>query len=223
MCYCTPNIRTPFCPSCNQTMFDRIKSLTKQHDELQAELAALKAQGEPVYQLSLDQSKSPFPWIDVSEIEYTDAGMFPEYRRRMLYTAPQPAVRELPDKSCCCCSPEFNLSAYAGGGSPDGLYGSLTMLVNGVFIRYVKQQPAQGEPVGKIDYDEQMDRYYIPVHPDWEVQTKGKGSSFRLANTKTGERCLIDGGFGGAHSMLERMARDINAAMQAPQPSGKEE
>ena len=69
---------------------------------------------------------------------------------------------------------------------------------------------AQGEPVGKIDYDKELDRYYIPVHPDWEIQTKGKGSSFRIANTKTGIRHLVMDKM--LHEMLEQMARDINAA-----------
>ena len=30
MCYCTPNIRTPYCPSCYSFMRDEIKSLREQ-------------------------------------------------------------------------------------------------------------------------------------------------------------------------------------------------
>lgn len=53
-------------------------------------------------------------------------------------------------------------------------------------------------------------RHYIPVHPDWEVQTRGNGSSFRIAHKPTGDRWIIMDG-GGVHKMLERMARDIHA------------
>lgn len=60
--------------------------------------------------------------------------------------------------------------------------------------------------------DANMDRFYIPVHPDWEIQTNGKGSSFRIANRKTGDRWLVMDS--QLHGMLEQMARDIHAAMQ---------
>ena len=64
----------------------------------------------------------------------------------------------------------------------------------------------------KIDHDEEMGRYYIPVHPKWEIQTKGRGSSFRIANCETGERWLVMDKH--LHTMLEQMARDINKAMK---------
>lgn len=77
-------------------------------------------------------------------------------------------------------------------------------------------QPIQSEDARDaalpIDHDADMDRYYIPVHPDWEIQTKGKGSSFRIANRKTGDRWLVMDS--QLHGMLEQMARDIHAAMQ---------
>lgn len=71
----------------------------------------------------------------------------------------------------------------------------------------------QAEPVGEIDYDSDMNRYYIPVHSDWEIQTQGNGSSFRIANCKTGERWLVLDKH--LHAVLENMARDINTT---PQP-----
>ena len=64
----------------------------------------------------------------------------------------------------------------------------------------------------KIDHDEEMGRFYIPVHPNWEIQTKGVGSSFRIANYETGERWLVLDSH--LHEMLEQMARDINEAMK---------
>ena len=62
-----------------------------------------------------------------------------------------------------------------------------------------------------IERDESMDRTYIPMPGGWEVQTQGKGSSFRLCNTKTGQRWIITDKM--AHKALEQMARDANAAV----------
>ena len=62
----------------------------------------------------------------------------------------------------------------------------------------------------QIDTDEQMGRHYIPVTLDWEIQTKGKGSSFRIAQrTEDGNRWLVGDTY--LHKMLEQMARDTNA------------
>jgi len=69
----------------------------------------------------------------------------------------------------------------------------------------------------KIYHDEDMQRFYIPVHPNWEVQTQGKGSSFRIANCETGDRWLVTDKH--LHIMLEEMARDINEAAFAPPKS----
>jgi len=61
----------------------------------------------------------------------------------------------------------------------------------------------------KIDYDADMDRFYIPVNSGYEIQTKGKGSSFRICNTKTHVRNLVFDE--NLHEMLEDMARGSNA------------
>jgi hypothetical protein len=59
-----------------------------------------------------------------------------------------------------------------------------------------------------IDYDSDMDRYYIPMPAGWEMQTKGKGSSFRLCNTKTHERFhILDERL---QPVLEQMAREMH-------------
>lgn len=71
-----------------------------------------------------------------------------------------------------------------------------------------------------IERDESYDRTYIPLPGGWEVQTKGRGSSFRICNTKTGRRLMIpDQPF--VHELLEQMAREIHAACAQPaaQPS----
>ena len=67
--------------------------------------------------------------------------------------------------------------------------------------------------VGPIERDESYDRTYIPLPGGWEVQTKGKGSTFRLCNTKTNDRLAMGVGGGSfEHDMLEQMAREIHAA-----------
>jgi hypothetical protein len=64
--------------------------------------------------------------------------------------------------------------------------------------------------IAPIERDEQMDRTYIPVAQGWEVQTKGKGSSFRIAETKPDSpRYLVTDKF--LHEPLEQMARAIHA------------
>ena len=80
---------------------------------------------------------------------------------------------------------------------------------------YDRPQPVTERSVPEIDYDADMDRYYIPVHANWEIQTKGKGSSFRLANRHTDERWMVTDKY--LQTALEQMARDINAA-----PKGEE-
>lgn len=62
-----------------------------------------------------------------------------------------------------------------------------------------------------IDRDEEMDRTYIPLPGGWEIQTKGKGSSFRICDTKTGDRWLVADEH--LHKMLERMAMEIREAL----------
>lgn len=62
----------------------------------------------------------------------------------------------------------------------------------------------------RIGHDERMNRHYIPIPGGWEIQTKGNGSSFRICDTKTGERMLICDE--RLHAPLEKMAREAHAA-----------
>lgn len=66
----------------------------------------------------------------------------------------------------------------------------------------------------QIDFDADMNRFYIPVGANYEIQTKGKGSSFRIANTETHERHLVNDSMGYVHEMLEDMARGVNAELR---------
>lgn len=73
-----------------------------------------------------------------------------------------------------------------------------------------------------IDRDESYQRDYIPLPGGWEIQTKGRGSSFRICDTKDGERWLVADEY--LHAILERMAREVRAAYESrpPAPSGGE-
>jgi len=49
--------------------------------------------GEPVYQICKKDSQSiSSAWVDVEKQAYEDAGIYPEYGRRTLYTRPAPSV-----------------------------------------------------------------------------------------------------------------------------------
>jgi hypothetical protein len=63
--------------------------------------------------------------------------------------------------------------------------------------------------VAPIARDEEYRRTYIPLPGGWEVQTKGRGSSFRIA-APSGHRLNIpDSPY--LHETIERMARGIHA------------
>jgi hypothetical protein len=63
-----------------------------------------------------------------------------------------------------------------------------------------------------IEQDNHMGRTYIPIAGGWEIQTKGRGSSFRICDTKTGNRFIIGDRF--LHTMLETLARENREAMK---------
>ena len=80
---------------------------------------------------------------------------------------------------------------------------------------------AKREAVALIERDEGMDRDYIPLPGGWEVQTKGKGSTFRVCDTKSGRRWPIHNEeYGFNHAEWERMAREIHAASQQAAKEG---
>jgi len=71
-------------------------------------------------------------------------------------------------------------------------------------------------PVEAIENDkDDPTREYIPLPGGWEIQTKGKGSSYRLLDKKTGERHLILAGDAPfVQEFITRMAKEINASAQ---------
>jgi hypothetical protein len=71
------------------------------------------------------------------------------------------------------------------------------------------------EPVKPIDYNADMDRYYIPIGAGYEVQTKGNGSTFRIWDGKDRRFAVLDKML---HEPLEAMARALHAERTAPRP-----
>jgi hypothetical protein len=73
-------------------------------------------------------------------------------------------------------------------------------------------------PPIEVDNADHRNRVYIPLPNGWEVQTKGSGSTFRIARTDgSDERWPVLEKM--LHEPLERMARDLHAAFtqsQAP-------
>jgi len=69
--------------------------------------------------------------------------------------------------------------------------------------------------VRPIERDEDYDRTYIPLPGGWEVQTKGRGSPFRIVGPDKFRLLIEDRPY--LHETLERMARDIHDAFTAAQ------
>ena len=64
--------------------------------------------------------------------------------------------------------------------------------------------------IDPVEFDD-MDRAYIPVNSQYLIQTKGKGSSFRIVNMRTHERWLITDGH--LHFMLTELAHETHAEL----------
>lgn len=65
---------------------------------------------------------------------------------------------------------------------------------------------SSNEP-GPIDFDEEMNRHYIPLPGGFEVQTLGRGSVFRILSRGKRSCCYIVADK-GLHLPIERMARE---------------
>ena len=55
-------------------------------------------EAEPVYQIAMAEGSTSTAWIDVAKDVFDDAGMYPEYKRRALYTRPEPARKPMTDE-----------------------------------------------------------------------------------------------------------------------------
>lgn len=73
------------------------------------------------------------------------------------------------------------------------------------------------EALPPIEHDDlDPTREYIPLPGGWEIQTKGRGSTYRLCDTKTGERhAILSACAPFIHDFVTRMAKEIHAAHAA--------
>lgn len=74
--------------------------------------------------------------------------------------------------SMCCCDPEFNLSMYAGGASAEGLYGTLTMQMQGVFVKYVREEQLAASQAREQQLREALDELVDLVQAIMEGEYK---------------------------------------------------
>lgn len=64
---------------------------------------------EPVYQLcKADSISLSAAWIDISEEQYEDSAMYPEYARRVLYSRPFVAAPADPDRDCVLSNDDYH-------------------------------------------------------------------------------------------------------------------
>lgn len=73
------------------------------------------------------------------------------------------------------------------------------------------------EDLKPIERDEAMDRDYIPLPGGWEVQTLGKGSSFRLCEPSGRRHIVTDEHL---HDVLTNMGHDIRDSWNRRTPAG---
>jgi len=58
-------------------------------------------EAKPVYQIAMAEGSTSTAWIDVAKDVFDDAGMYPEYKRRALYTRPEPSRKPMTDREIC--------------------------------------------------------------------------------------------------------------------------
>jgi len=75
------------------SLFELTQKMRALRTAIQQAEAQQPATDEPVYQICKKDSHCiSSAWIDVEKRAYEDAGMYPEYGRRTLYTHPAPGV-----------------------------------------------------------------------------------------------------------------------------------
>jgi hypothetical protein len=76
-----------------------------------------------------------------------------------------------------------------------------------------KGHASKDSTLPKIDFDAGMNSTYIPLPNNWEIQTKGKGSSFRIAKTDGSKlRYIVTDE--RLHPVLEDIAKSCHTALE---------
>jgi hypothetical protein len=112
--------------------------------------------------------------------------------------------------------------SVAARATVEGLWEERERLVAGFCFQQTRADVAEAAlkeagACGPIERDEGFDRTYIPLPAGWEVQTKGKGSTFRICEPDGHRLAIPNEPY--LHETLERMAREINAACRPTPPT----
>lgn len=129
--------------------------------------------------------------------------------------ATQPAIEPVTDDDLLLAVAVMQTRLFADG--PEKMTGdfgeTLRYILGRDRRRVAERQAGRVATLGPIDRDDSYMRTYIPVAPGWEVQTKGKGSTFRICDSTTkddGDRLAVpDSPY--LHDTIERMALAIHA------------
>jgi hypothetical protein len=89
----------------------------------------------------------------------------------------------------------------------------LNMVLSGTSPARLVAQQGDGE-LPPAEHDKTMDRHYLPLPNGWEIQTKGKGSTFRICKVSGEDDYerwqVLDEKL---HAPLQRIAEDVRAAL----------
>lgn len=94
---------------------------------------------------------------------------------------------------------------------PDGRCYDIAFAPIPGYTEYSANPPSTASELPPIEYDHDMDRTYIPLPGGWEIQTKGKGSTFRIAHIPSRTRWMVLDD--KLHEPLEALARDVRVAL----------
>lgn len=68
------------------------------------------------------------------------------------------AAQPAPAEDFCYCDDDISLQMVSGGAALEGLYGRVTLKINGQYVDYVKAQPAPAEHVAWCKYEQRHER-----------------------------------------------------------------
>jgi hypothetical protein len=112
--------------------------MTTPHRTLQMALDALDAITDDVDGTGLNTMPSFDKAIDA--IAALREALAPDHLRDV-------AEKAAPAEDFCYCDDDISLQMVSGGAALEGLYGRVTLKINGQYVDYVKAQPAPAEPV----------------------------------------------------------------------------
>ena len=123
--------------------------MTTPHRTLQMALDALDAITDDVDGTGLNTMPSFDKAIDA--IAALREALAPDHLRDV-------AEKAAPAEDFCYCDDDISLQMVSGGAALEGLYGRVTLKINGQYVDYVKAQPAPAEHVAWCKYEQRHER-----------------------------------------------------------------